>query len=131
MKIAGTSGCFDLIHAGHVWMFNEMRQTGGLVLVLLNDDSYLRYFKNRSITPLNERMTILRAMRNVDIVIPFHDYEPSKLIKLIEPDYWFKGPEYRGVDIPETSVVESYGGKVVFSQGGPIVHTSDIIERIR
>jgi len=133
MKIACTSGCYDLIHAGHIWMFQKMRKTvgaTGLVIVLLNDDNYLLRTKGRVITPLDERMTILLALKNIDVVIPFKDDNPCQIIQTFEPDFWFKGPEYQGIEIPETPVVASYGGKIVFSQDGPTVHTRDILSRI-
>jgi len=134
IKIAATSGCFDIIHAGHIYMFEQMRKAvgeQGRILVLVNTDDYLERVKGRVIIPLAERMAVLLGLRNVDVVLPFADSEPSQMIRNIEPDFWFKGPEYEGVEIPETPVVESYGGKVMFVQGGPAVHTTNILEKIR
>jgi D-beta-D-heptose 7-phosphate kinase/D-beta-D-heptose 1-phosphate adenosyltransferase len=134
VKIAATSGCFDILHAGHVYMFEEMRKTvgeHGRVVVLINTDDYLQRVKGRVLNTLNNRMAVLLALKNVDVVLPFSDSEPSQMIRSIEPDFWFKGPEYEGVEIPETPVVESYGGKVMFVQGGPAVHTTNILDKIR
>ena len=134
MKIASTSGCFSLLHAGHVWLFQQMRDTvgqDGLVLVLINDDAYLQRAKGRVLVPLKERIAILRGLKNIDAVIPFKEDDPCRLIWCLHPAYWFKGEEYLNVDIPETEVVKSYGGEVIFPHGGPAVHTSDIIGRIR
>jgi len=134
MKVAATSGCFSLLHRGHIHLFQEMRELvgeKGLVLVLVNNDKYVYRTKGQIIAPLEDRMAILLALRNVDIVIPFKDNDPCRMIQIIEPTFWAKGPEYKDIEIPETPVVASYGGKIVFSQGGSTVHTRDILSRIK
>jgi len=129
--ITATSGCFTLLHAGHTHLFKCMRNAGDQVVVLLNDDAYLRRAKGRVIVPLEQRMEVLLALRDVDMVIPFSEDTPCELIRQMEPAIWFKGPEYWNVNIPEREVVESYGGKVLFATCGPDVHTSDIIREIK
>jgi D-beta-D-heptose 7-phosphate kinase/D-beta-D-heptose 1-phosphate adenosyltransferase len=134
LNIAATSGCFDIIHAGHVYLFEWMRNAvgpKGQVVVLLNDDDYLLRAKGRVIVPLEQRMAVLLAMRNVDMVVPFEDDDPALLVSRLEPNFWFKGPEYKGLDFPERSVVRAHGGQLVFVEYGPKVHTSDIIREIK
>lgn len=133
-QVAMTSGCFDVLHLGHVWLFHEMRKLvgpQGHVVVLLNDDSYLLRAKGRIIVPLEQRMGLLLALRDVDMVIPFEDNDPCSMIRLAEPTYFCKGPEYANIEIPETKIIESYGGELRFVEGGPDVHTSDIIREIK
>jgi bifunctional ADP-heptose synthase (sugar kinase/adenylyltransferase) len=103
----------------------------GHVVVLLNDDSYLLRAKGRIIVPLEQRMGLLLALRDVDMVIPFEDNDPCNMIRLAEPAYFCKGPEYATIEIPETKIIESYGGELHFVEGGPDVHTTQIIERIK
>ncbi len=132
--IAATSGCFDLIHVGHVHMFKQMREKvgeDGSVVVLLNDDKYLCRTRRRIITPSEQRRELLLALRCVDIVITLEDDTPCRMIGLMQPHYWFKGPEYADKDIPELGTVESYGGETIFVTGGPLVHTTQILDRIR
>lgn len=132
-NIAATSGCFDLVHAGHVHLFQCMRDavgSQGKVVILLNDDNYLLRAKGRVIVPLEQRLAVLLAMRNVDMVIPFEEDDPVDLILLMEPKSWFKGPEYRDLGLPERAALQSYGGQLVLVEGGPDVHTEDIIARI-
>ena len=138
MKIVATSGIFDLIHGGHIVLFSEMRKLAGpdgLVVVLLNDDSYIKG-PNRPLLPMEERLSILRAMRDIDIVIPFKSFLPCNMISFIEPTFWVKGDEYlynetyKGI-LPETPIVELCGGKVILINSGITTHSSDIINRIR
>lgn len=135
MKIAATSGCFDLLHAGHVYMFKDMRSLvapDGLVVVFVNNDDYLLRAKGRVITPLEQRLQILTALEDVDVAIPFKDDTPCRMIDLVRPNYWVKGPEYFLVhDLPEVKVLDTYGGELIFIGGAPDVHTSDILDRIR
>jgi bifunctional ADP-heptose synthase (sugar kinase/adenylyltransferase) len=102
----------------------------GMVVILLNDDDYLRRAKGRVIVPLEQRLAVLLAMRDIDMVIPFSEDDPCSLISKMEPTFWYKGPEYWDVDIPERAAVESYGGEVRFATCGPDVHTSVILNRI-
>jgi D-beta-D-heptose 7-phosphate kinase/D-beta-D-heptose 1-phosphate adenosyltransferase len=76
-------------------------------------------------------MGLLLALRDVDMVIPFEDDDPCNMIRLAEPAYFCKGPEYKGLDFPERRVLQSYGGQLVFVEHGPKVHTSDIIREIK
>jgi rfaE bifunctional protein nucleotidyltransferase chain/domain len=134
LKIVASSGCFDLLTAGHVHLFKCMREAAGRdghTVILLNDDAYLRRAKGRVIVPLEQRMAVLLALRDVDMVIPFSDDTPCAIISKMEPTFWYKGPEYANIEIPETKIIESYGGELRFVEGGPDVHTSDIIREIK
>jgi D-beta-D-heptose 7-phosphate kinase / D-beta-D-heptose 1-phosphate adenosyltransferase len=103
----------------------------GLVLVLVNSDDYIRRTKNREpMFPLEDRQELLLALKYVNIALPTDSDEPSKLLSLIQPDIWVKGPEYApeiyGGPVPETHTVESYGGAIVFIDVGYTNHGSDL-----
>jgi rfaE bifunctional protein nucleotidyltransferase chain/domain len=132
--VASTSGCFDILHAGHAYLFSQMRQAvgdSGLVIVLVNADSYLQRTKGRVIVPLEHRMRLLQAMRDVDVVLPLANNNPCQMIQTLQPDYWYKGPEYTDKFMAERVDVEAYGGVVVCLAEGPDIHTSDIITRVK
>jgi cytidyltransferase-like protein len=60
----------DLFHAGHVELLREARSCGDWLIVgVLSDDVVARY-KRRPITTLEERVTVVRACRYVDQVVP-------------------------------------------------------------
>ena len=40
--IVSTSGCFDILHAGHVTYLEEAKSRGDILVVLLNSDSSVR-----------------------------------------------------------------------------------------
>jgi D-beta-D-heptose 7-phosphate kinase/D-beta-D-heptose 1-phosphate adenosyltransferase len=116
-----------------VWLFHEMKLRvgkNGIVVVLINTDEYLLRHKGRVLVPLEERRKVLEALRDVDDVLFFGGDDPCYMIRQVKPDFWFKGPEYAGIEIPELHVMQELGGAVVFPEGGPTVHTSEIIARV-
>ena len=43
--VVSTSGCFDILHAGHVTYLEEARARGDMLIVLLNSDRSVRALK--------------------------------------------------------------------------------------
>ena len=41
-KVVAVSGGFDPIHIGHVRMFKEAKKLGGKLVVILNNDNWLK-----------------------------------------------------------------------------------------
>lgn len=128
--IVATSGCFDIIHPGHVRLFEYMREFAGpygSVVVFLNVDEYIRDIKGHEPRmSYEERKEVLKALRAIDLVLPLRQPTPELMIQLLHPDVWVKGCDY-GRDIPETLTVESYGGKVHFVNVGYERHSGDIV----
>lgn len=132
MDIVFTSGCFDILHAGHVRFLQQARRLGGMLIVGVNSDGSVRRLKgpSRPINPLVERMDVLASLRCVDGVLPFSEDTPCRLIAELRPAIVVKGPGYTRENMPEWAIVESYGGRAVLLDGPPI-STTRIIERIQ
>lgn len=126
-----TNGCFDLFHAGHVLFLNRCRALGDRLIVGLNSDDSVRRLKGstRPICTFAERSQVLLGCRYVDEVLGFDDSTPCRLIQQLRPDIIVKGPGYSITNMPEATVVEEYGGRVVLLDGPPISST-EIIGRI-
>ena len=41
-KVVAVSGGFDPIHVGHIRMFGEAKKLGDVLVVILNNDNWLR-----------------------------------------------------------------------------------------
>jgi rfaE bifunctional protein nucleotidyltransferase chain/domain/rfaE bifunctional protein kinase chain/domain len=110
-----TSGCFDLLHAGHARMLATARSLGDRLVVLLNDDDSVRRLKGagRPIVTAAERAELLRALHTVDEVRIFGEDTPERALAELRPDIYVKGGDYVGATLPERAVVESSGGRVV------------------
>lgn len=114
-RIVFTNGCFDILHAGHVFYLAEAKRLGDRVIVAVNDDASAARLKgkNRPITPLADRMQVLAGLRSVDWVVSFSEDTPERLIKHIAPHVLVKGGDYKDV----TALA---GAPFVLSQGGEV-----------
>jgi rfaE bifunctional protein nucleotidyltransferase chain/domain len=135
-SVVWTNGCFDLLHAGHVYSLNAAAALGDVFFVGLNSDDSVRRLKGpgRPFLPEVERAEMLAALECVDHVLVFDDDEPSPVLRQLRPDVHCKGAEYappRGRPLPERAVVEAYGGRVVFLPVVDGLSTSQLLRRIR
>ena len=107
-----TNGCFDVIHAGHVYLLQQARALGDRLIVGLNSDRSVRAIKgeNRPINNERDRRDVLLALRCVDGVIIFDEETPEKLIGALRPDILVKGNDWQGKTVAGAHMVE----KVVF-----------------
>lgn len=114
-RLVATSGCFDLLHAGHVHMLDAARRLGDRLVVLLNSDASVRRLKGhlRPIVPQHDRACLLRALTSVDDVIIFDDDTPARALQHLRPDVFVKGGDYGARDIPEAGVLAAWGGRTV------------------
>ena len=113
--LVATSGCFDLLHAGHAAMLDAARELGDHLVVLVNSDRSVRRLKGpeRPVVPLADRLRVLESLRSVDAAVLLDDDEPSDAVAALRPDIWAKGGDYTSAQLPEAAVVRSYGGRVV------------------
>jgi rfaE bifunctional protein nucleotidyltransferase chain/domain len=135
LQVAWTNGCFDLLHQGHLATLTYARGSADALIVGLNTDSSVRRLKGdgRPIVPEAERAELLASLSAVDLVVLMDGDEPSSLLDSIRPDVCVKGADYvdRVIEMPETSVVERHGGRMVFAPLVEGVSTSDRIASTR
>lgn len=132
-RIVLTSGCFDLLHRGHIRYLNRARELGDLLVVGLNSDDGVRRLKGpgRPINGLDDRAEVLAGLSCVDHIVCFDEDTPAELIRALRPHVFVKGGDYTRESLPEGPVVEELGGVVRIL---PLVEdrsTTGIIRRIR
>lgn len=71
--VVSTSGCFDILHAGHVTYLEEARARGDMLIVLLNSDRSVRALKGstRPIVPEEEGRSWLPDSRVLTMCASF------------------------------------------------------------
>ena len=109
-KAVFTNGCFDILHAGHIWSLEKARSFGDFLFLGLNSDASVRRLKGPT-RPFNnekDRARVLAALQCVDAVVLFAEDTPLKLIKALRPDVLVKGGDYR----KETVVGAEFAGRV-------------------
>ena len=113
-KIIMTNGCFDILHTGHIYLLNEAKKLGDLLIVALNSDSSVKLNKGNA-RPINielDRAYVLSAVQNVDYIIIFDEETPEKVICTILPDILVKGSDYKDKYIAGQQCLEKIGKKI-------------------
>lgn len=134
-KVVWTNGCFDLVHIGHIRGLEIAKGFGDILIVGVNSDSSIKKLKgdSRPIICEDDRAELISAIEYVDYVILFSDDTPERMLSSLKPDVHCKGEDYKpphGKEIPEKSLVESYGGVVEFIPFVQGKSTSQIIQAI-
>lgn len=132
-KIVFTNGCFDILHKGHISYLQDAKNEGDILIVGLNSDASVRRLKGerRPIIDEASRAFVLSNLKCVDYVVIFEEDTPCELIGYLKPDIHVKGGDYKKEDLPETKVVESYGGSVKILRFIDNNSTTDIVEKIK
>ena len=115
LNIGFTNGCFDLIHSGHIDMFKQAKEVCDRLIIGINSDQSIKRLKGekRPILDLEARQKIIASLDMVDAVIFFEEDTPLKLIELIQPDFLFKGADYKINEIVGAEYIKSIGGKTI------------------
>ena len=129
-----TNGVFDVLHRGHVLYLAQARALGASLLVALNTDASARRLGKGPDRPLNneaDRAFVLAALASTSLVTWFDEDTPLELIALIKPDILVKGGDYDMSTLPETQVVESYGGRALALPFVDGYSTTALVQKIR
>jgi len=70
MKKVFVSGCYDIIHGGHIEFFNQAKSLGDYLVVSFAGDKSLKIHKNRkSSLPVYHKQRILESLTMIDEVV--------------------------------------------------------------
>jgi glycerol-3-phosphate cytidylyltransferase len=91
------AGCFDVVHPGYIFMFNECKRHCDILVLLLHDDpSIERSEKIKPILSLEERNHILSSLKQIDRIITYQtESELYELLKSTKIDIRFLGDDYK------------------------------------
>jgi rfaE bifunctional protein nucleotidyltransferase chain/domain len=129
-----TNGVFDVMHRGHAIYLAQARELGASLVVALNTDASARRLGKGPDRPLNnekDRAVLMAALGAVDLVTWFDEDTPQALLAEVRPDILVKGGDYDMRKLPETALVESWGGRALalpFVEG---YSTTALVRRIR
>lgn len=114
-KIVFTNGCFDILHPGHVDLLQRAKALGDVLVLGLNSDESVRNQgkgDDRPFNPYEARAFVLAHLESVDMVVPFAEETPIKLIEALVPDVLVKGGDWNLDAIVGRQIVEQNGGSV-------------------
>lgn len=129
-----TNGVFDVMHRGHAIYLGQARALGASLLVALNTDASARRLGKGPERPLNneqDRGALMAALGAVDLVTWFDEDTPQSLIADIRPDILVKGGDYDMRKLPETALVESWGGRALALPFVDGYSTTALVRKIR
>src|SRR3954462_3471712 len=132
-KVIMCHGTFDIVHPGHIRHLLYAKSKGDILIASLTADTHIQKANFRPYVPQELRAFNLAALEAVDFVVIDNDPTPIRNLKIIQPDYFAKGYEYTREGLhprtaEEKSVVEAYGGEIIFTPGDIIYSSSNIIE---
>lgn len=92
-NIALVTGCFDVLHFGHISYLREAKKIAGVngkVVVVVHDDESIKVKKgeDRPINILEKRIEVLSELESVDYIIPWYGWESVQdFVLQLSPDF--------------------------------------------
>ncbi|MFQ5411350.1 MAG: adenylyltransferase/cytidyltransferase family protein, partial [Phycisphaerae bacterium] len=124
-------GCFDIVHPGHIRYLRFARSQGDILVVSITGDAAIDKEPQRPYIPQELRAENLAALELVDYVVIDPNPTARDLLDRIRPDVYVKGQEYATSNdagfLAEREVVESHGGRVIFSSGEVVFSSSRLV----
>lgn len=121
-KIVHSHGVFDLLHLGHIRHFEEAKRMGDVLVVTITPDEYVNKGPHRPAFPHDVRAEVVASLGMVDYVCVNRWPASVETIKLLKPDIYVKGADYKiaekditGGIVSETEAVHSVGGQIRFT----------------
>lgn len=130
MKTVAVSGGFDPVHIGHIKLFANAKALGDKLVVILNNDIWLKDKKGYVFMNEEERKEILLSLSVVDeVIITAHeigDVDTSVCSELgaLKPDIFANGGDRKDNNTPEVWTCRSLGIEMAWNVGGEKTNSS-------
>lgn len=133
------NGSFDILHSGHLYILEEAKKQGDVLIVGVNSDNSVKEWKKlmgykdwnkRPFIPEKYRAELLAGFSCVDYATIFNEVDCIKFIESIKPNIHVNGSEY-GKNCIEAPTVKKYGGKIYIVDKIEGLSTSEIIKKIK
>lgn len=116
-KIVLTTGCYDILHLGHVVHFSYCRSKGNILVVSVGNDDTVRSLKgtDRPINPQTLRARMVAALECVDYVViseEFGKMDHSRLVEILRPDVYVV-PSTDSMLEEKRRLIGEYGGAFI------------------
>jgi cytidyltransferase-like protein len=146
-KTVAISGGFDPIHIGHIELMQEAKALGDKLIVIVNNDNWLKKKKGFVFMDEKERKAIIEAVRYVDeVIITSHPENPEDMsvsaeLEKLKPDIFANGGDRNEIDAanPKSSLYkdietcERLGIQIIYNVGksGKIQSSSWLIKKAK
>ncbi|MFB6075776.1 MAG: adenylyltransferase/cytidyltransferase family protein [Candidatus Aenigmatarchaeota archaeon] len=137
-KIVAVSGGFDPVHIGHLELLRDAKSLGDKLVVILNNDNWLKNKKGYAFMDEEEKKEILGEFECVDeVFITEHgerveDPSVCEALRKIKPDVFANGGDRKKHNVPEYDLCEELGIDMTFNVGGEKKQSSSkLVENAR
>jgi D-beta-D-heptose 7-phosphate kinase/D-beta-D-heptose 1-phosphate adenosyltransferase len=135
--VVAVSGGFDPIHVGHVRMFETAKALGDELVVILNNDNWLKKKKGYAFMDEKERKEVIEGLRAVDrVILTGHgpqttDMSVSAELLKIKPDIFANGGDRKFDNVPEVAICEQINCQMIFNigKGGKVQSSSWLLKK--
>ena len=145
MKVVAISGGFDPVHIGHIDLMQRAKALGDRLVVIINNDNWLKKKKGFAFMSQDERAGILRAIKYVDdVIITSHPENPTDMsvcaeLEKLHPDIFANGGDRDKNDAsqktsslnPEQILCQKLGIELVFNLGEKVQSSSELVKRVK
>lgn len=126
------SGYFNPLHVGHLEMIERARKLGDKLVAIVNNDHQVALKGSVPFMAAKDRLKIIAALRDVDEVFLSVDKDKTvcRSLAKIKPHIFANGGDRKSIgDVPEYSVCQELGIKMVDGLGKKIRASSEMIAR--
>ena len=121
-----TSGTFDMLHINHLRLIEYARGLGDILIVGVNTDELVASYKSTPMIPFEERISLMRAIKGPDLVIPQHSLDHHDKVKKLKFDVFVVGDDWVG----KYDYLEDQGVTVVYTPYGSGASSSSLKKKI-
>jgi rfaE bifunctional protein nucleotidyltransferase chain/domain len=134
-KIVLTSGCYDILHVGHLYNLKTAKSLCDTFFVALSSDAQIQKLKgaSRPVNTYNDRINVFKTLPYIDYIILYDEENIEKeetlgqIMKIVGPNIWTKGSDYTVEKIVDK---HPYLNKVVIIDNVKDKSTTNIIKKI-
>jgi len=135
--VVAVSGGFDPIHIGHIRLFEKAKRLGDKLVVVVNNDNWLKKKKRFVFMPEKERVELIHSIKWVDAVLltahksDSRDMSVTRELEKLKPDIFANGGDRNPGNVPEEAVCKKYNIRMVFDvgRGGKVQSSSWLLNR--
>lgn len=121
-----TTGCYDILHLGHLIHFDYCKSKGDILVVSVGNDKTVKDLKGPS-RPINNelfRARMLAGLAEVDFVVisqEFGKMDHTKIIELLKPNAYVV-PSSDSMLEEKKKLIKKIGGKFITCRRLPPAH---------
>ncbi len=129
--VLGT-GCFDLLHIGHLYFLKDAQKQGDVLVVGVNSDYSVGTIKgpDRPIIKEDQRAELVGAFRHVDYVFIYDDVVADECILTLKPNVYAIGEESVDAYPSELAAANHTGTSIHIVKRVPSVSTTSVVMNI-